>query len=160
MGFGKQRRYSITLVAAIAAMTLSAAMASSASAAPDADQNGCTGTINSPHYSSGAGGVIAKGRWSCTDVPSTVYLGTASTGFYLWKCPGESLSNCTLEGINEDNISVTVSGKTYTLYVPPSSSSGAKGSGYWIAEATWYSHGPKGSSSDRTIYSPWWKGSS
>jgi hypothetical protein len=39
---------------------------------PDANTYGCSANMQNPHYSSGAGGVIAKSRWKCDKVPVTI----------------------------------------------------------------------------------------
>lgn len=117
--------------------------------------NGCNVTIDNPHFSSGAGGIIAKGRFSCTDVPSTIHInGNRGTSFLLWLCPNKPpksesylynpANGCTPKGSNTDNVSATSSGTTYTRYVPPSSQGGAHGNGWWISCSTWYSSGPNG----------------
>jgi hypothetical protein len=122
--------------------------------------------LQTPHYSTGAGGVIAKANWSCTYVPTTVFLNTATTGYWLWVCPSQGQdseswieSNCTFKGGNHENIDATVSGQQYTRYVPPAGQPGAHGTGYWISCSIWYSSGPKGTDSDRTQFSAWWYGS-
>jgi hypothetical protein len=117
------------------------------------DINGCAATINNPHFSDGVGGIIAKGRYECTDVPSTIHInGNRGTRFLLWLCPHEPpksesylynpVNGCSPKGSNTSNVRLTTSGDRVTRYVP--SQGGAHGSGWWIACTTWYSSGPNG----------------
>ena len=48
--------------------------------------NGCVASIQNPHISSNAGGVIAKGNWVCALVPTTIKLNNPyGAGFNLWE---------------------------------------------------------------------------
>jgi hypothetical protein len=127
-----------------------------------AGNNQCTANINNPHFSTGANGVIVKGQWSCIDVPTTINLSAVGHGFLLWNCPTEpeksesyllNNPNCVTKGSNHDDISLTGSGSKSTRTAPPAPQSGAHGSGWWIACATWQSHGPNGTGSMVTTFS-------
>jgi len=135
-----------------------------------AETNACSANLQTPHYSSGAGGIISKGTWQCTDVPTTVTLAYPNgQGFNLWLCTDKSPTrteaylqndpNCLYKGTDASNISATVANATYTRYVPPSGQSGAHGSGWWVACAVWRSFGPKGTGGPTTSFSPIWEGS-
>ena len=134
--------------------------------AASTDKNGCSANLQTPHYSTGAGGVIAKANYSCTYVPSTVYLGTRTTGYWLWVCPSKGpddeswiVQNCRFINGNIENVYATVSGGENIRYVPPAGNPPGHGSGWWISCSQWYSSGPKGVSSDRLDFSAWWEGS-
>jgi len=108
-----------------------------------------------------AGGVLAKATWDCKYVPTTVHLGTKTTGYWLWVCPTSPEKNeqwlalnCNLVGANGENINVRRSGHDYTRIVPPSPLPPAHGSGYWITCSIWYSSGPIGTDSDRLQFGP------
>lgn len=115
------------------------------------DQNGCGGQMDTPHYSSGAGGVIAKWRVHCNDVG--VGIGYS---LYLYRCFAQPPRNkqavngstygCSLRSSYTGSIRTeSPIGKVYTRYVPPLGQGGAQGQGYyWIAYAHWYSTGDAG----------------
>jgi hypothetical protein len=143
----------IALVAAVCAIVTVGLIAPQEALA--ADQNGCSVTIDNPHASSGAAGVIAKGRFQCSHVPSTIYInGSRSTSFLLWLCPRQPpkdegyltlpYNGCSVKGSDGSNVAATVANTVYTRYVPPGGTQGAHGNGWWIACAVWYSHGPLG----------------
>lgn len=91
-------------------------------------------TMDGPHYSSGAGGAIAKFRW-CNEATYQV------TGdLYLFLCPSQPSSDestwgdigCVLKQHTAINFTAS-GGSTYTRYVPPSGFAGAHGTGWWVA---------------------------
>jgi hypothetical protein len=154
----------ITLSAsATSLMGLAPVALASARAASVADKNMCSATINNPHYSTAESGIIAKGRWICGDVPTTIHLDGlyGSSGLYLWLCtdkaPQKSESylhndtNCRVKGYNQSDINVTIAGDTYTRYVP--AVGGAHGNGWWVACAVWSSRGPLGTGGPTTTFS-------
>jgi hypothetical protein len=124
-----------------------------------ADRNGCSNTIENPHYSSGALGIIAKGHWSCTSAPTVIYL-SGERGFFLWLCPSNPpkdelwiSSHCTQKGRNGTDFTISQANTDYVRYVPPSSLPGAHGTGYWIACSMWQSGGYQGTSDVHTVFS-------
>src|SRR5215470_13742380 len=166
---GIRGQFSRMTAAGLAATVAAGFMLFAASPASAADRNGCSATIDTPHVSTGAGGVIAKGRWQCTSVPTTVFLSTATTGLLLWLCPqnpqpSESYltnpnNHCNAMGYNFGDFDVDVAGQTYTRWVPPQGTPGAHGSGYWVACAVWFTPGPNGQGQDRKTFTPIWHGS-
>jgi hypothetical protein len=159
----------MTAAGLAAAVLFAGSMLFAASPALAKDKNGCNAKIDTPHFSTGAGGVIVKGRWSCTAVPTNVFLGTRTTGLFLWLCPqqpqpsesylGDPSNHCVIKTNNIEDIFVKVADRTYTRYAPPQGQPGVHGSGYWIACSVWYSSGPNGTSSDITTFGPIWHGS-
>jgi hypothetical protein len=125
--------------------------------------NECDVSMDTPHYSDSEAGVIAKGRWWCDLVPTTVYLSTHTTGLELYLCQKDPEHNigwlntyCALKGCNKMDVHLTLSGKRVTRYVPAEGP--AHGAGYWISVSTWYDSGPGGTSPDTTSYSRVWEG--
>lgn len=125
-----------------------------------ADVNGCTANVQNPHYSSGAGGNIAKATWVCSKVPTTINIGYGVGGFWLWRCPNEPPKseyylgqNCTIVGFDGSSISITRANTQYTRYAPPSGTPGARGRGWYMACTTWRSQGPGGTSGTVTTFS-------
>lgn len=128
------------------------------------DKNMCSANINNPHFSSGAGGAIVKGQWSCLDAPTTIFLDFShgSSDFNLWLCTDKApeLSenyltgdvNCKIKGFNTQNITITGPGSV-TRTAPPAPQPGAHGKGWWVACAVWVSVGPLGTSSPNTTFS-------
>jgi hypothetical protein len=159
----------ITVAGLAAAVLFTGSVLFTASPAFATDKNGCNAHINTPHFSTGAGGVIVKGKYDCTSVPTTIFLGTRTTGLYLWLCPHQpqpsesyltnSNNHCSIRGANFGDVHVRVAGRIYTRYAPPGGQPGAHGSGYWVACSVWYSSGPNGTSSDTTSFGPIWQGS-
>lgn len=94
----------------------------------------CTLAMDSPHVSSGAGGVIAKLRYCDEDG------GRVEVDLYLFLCPNKPSSN---EANWKNEGCVVKSWKyyewtaspfsSYTRYVPPSGTPGAHGTGWWVA---------------------------
>lgn len=126
---------------------------------PAADANGCGVTMQNPHYSTGAAGIIEKANWTCQDVPTTVYINypnyVAGYDLILWFCGGTFpqasvpylISNCSPEGDWYGHFTITSSGNggEVTRYSPPQGQPGAHGSGFWIASVRWTTEGPNGS---------------
>jgi hypothetical protein len=90
--------------------------------------------MDTPHVSSGAGGVIAKYRY-CGEQTDTV-----SVHLYLFLCPVKPSSNeqnwesqgCVVQAYFDYSWTASA-GTTYTRYVPPSGTPGAHGTGWWVA---------------------------
>lgn len=104
-------------------------------------------TVDRPHYSAGAGGIIAKGKVSGCGSTARVYELLS-----LWLCPSNSNPPDPITKSWEDNHCTPVvaahhpegggyfnpSGTgTDVRYVPRQSEPGAHGTGIWIAENTW-----------------------
>jgi hypothetical protein len=129
----------------------------------------CTASIDNPHYSTGAGGVIAKGNWKCALVPSDIEFTGGFIGFNLWLCTDKSPtrtesyltgdSHCSIKGTYATAFEITVAGQTYVRYVPPSGQSGAHGTGWWVACAVWESVHNGVVGSVVTTFSNVWEGS-
>lgn len=160
--FSITRRVGLAACAALCLVSVVLTTASKAVAKPGAstDKNGCSANVQTPHLSSGAGGVIGKANYTCTDVPSTIYLDTKTTGYWLYRCgssPPQSIQwvedNCDPAGKNIENVDVTVSDSENIRYVPPEGEGSGQGIGYWISYTTWFSSGPNGTSEDRTDWS-------
>ena len=122
-----------------------------------AELNSCSVTsMQTPHYSTGAGGVIAKATWACSFVPTTIRL----YPYALYLCPSQPpqdetwiVLNCTQKGQNTNNISITQPNTNYTRYVPPSGLPGAHGAGWWTSCVMWDSVGPNGTSAEHLNFS-------
>jgi hypothetical protein len=101
----------------------------------------CAGYMDNPHVSTGAGGIIAKGRWICEPgVTQVTYTLT------LYLCPNPPVGQeqdwtsegCVFEGDpNSGVIEAPIPGDTYTRYVPGNVP--AHGTGYWIASNVYQS---------------------
>lgn len=98
----------------------------------------CTSSTESPHYSSTAGGVIAKSRWVCQKSNPIPYQ------LYLYKCPNKPASNktavmdnCTLQKKRESSFTHPGGGATVTRYVPIKGAEPAHGCGYWAQINRW-----------------------
>lgn len=130
-----------------------------------AEANGCSVNVNNLHVSTGAGGVISKGFWSCERVPTDIILDTSQLdGCTQWVCPTDNngakdedwiSSHCTNKGATYVDFTIYTAFKSYTRYTPPSGQPGAHGSGHWISCAQWHSNGPNGPSSQHTNFSNW-----
>lgn len=94
---------------------------------------GCTQSVDNPHYSSGAGGIIVKARITCYGAYHNV-----QGSLWLWLCPEppsggqDTWSNqgCTAMAIGWFNREVAPD-QTITVYSPPEGEPGVHGSGYW-----------------------------
>jgi hypothetical protein len=147
----------ICFIGSAALITLTTTTAAEAAALVS---NGCTASVQNPHYSSGAGGNIAKATWACSRVPTTINISYGVGGFWLWRCPNQPPKsesylgqNCTIVGYTGQNVSVTKANTSYTRYAPPSGTPGARGAGWYMACTTWRSQGPGGTGSISTTFS-------
>lgn len=94
----------------------------------------CIGFMDNPHPSSGAGGIIAKGRWQCTPGVNSVTF-----ALFLFLCPqppsGPESSwpsqGCSIQAMSSGTIPNP--GPEETRYVPELGQPGAHGTGYFIA---------------------------
>jgi hypothetical protein len=102
----------------------------------------CTTSVENPHYSSGAGGVIAKSRVTCT-ASVNYYDGD----FLLFVCRSNptgpentwaSQYGCVQKAVAGAYLSPPYAGTVYSFYVPALGSPGAHGTGYWVACMVWY----------------------
>ena len=110
-----------------------------------ADSNGCEGRIETPHYSTGARGVIAKARWLCSRAA------IVDIDFRLWACrlkyPQNDVTwlanNCVLVGRNTNAVVVHSENLNtwITRYAPPAGEPGSNWHGYYVACAGWSSDG-------------------
>jgi hypothetical protein len=99
----------------------------------------CAPKMDTPHNSSGAGGVIAKLR-HCLDG----YDDLIEVTLLLYLCPNPPSGNeqnwenegCVPKAAKTYTWYQT-SGTWYTRYVPPTGQSGAHGTGYWVACAAY-----------------------
>jgi hypothetical protein len=103
----------------------------------------CGVVVQNPHYSSGAGGVIAKFNFSCDPGVSTI-----GYSLFLFLCSsspqGQPESSWGAYGCaikSETSGSVTSPPLSFTRYIP--ATGGDHGTGYWIA-CTVYSYTVKG----------------
>jgi hypothetical protein len=142
------------------AVTLASVVAFFPGVARAADQNGCQASIDNPHYSGGAAGIIAKGNWLCSVAPATIYLHAPPGGFLLFLCPTQPpknedwiAQNCTQKGINTTDFTISTANQWNVRYVPPLGQPGAHGTGWWIACAMWSSGGYNGTSPLHTTFS-------
>jgi hypothetical protein len=123
--------------------------------------NGCVASIQNPHISSNAGGVIAKGNWVCALVPTTIKLNNPyGAGFNLWACASNPpqdenylINNCVWKAANFTDFTITVANSDNIRYTPPLGQPGAHGGGWWIACAQWRANGPGGLSGLHTTFS-------
>jgi hypothetical protein len=160
----KRRRIRLAIVIFCTCATSLAGLLASAGTAFASDKNMCSASIANPHVSTGAGGVIAKGQWSCLDTPTTIFLDFThgSAGLNLWLCTDkapektetylEDDGNCIIWGSNYENIKLT-GPSSVTRSVPPSPEPGGIGDGWWVACAVWASQGPLGTGSPVTTFS-------
>lgn len=98
----------------------------------------CTGKIQDPHYSSGAGGAIAKVDVTCTG--SGVSSVAVRTRGLLTFAPSSSSTNTNVSFSNRatsDQTQTIAIGKTTTYYLPQTGSNGGRGTGFWRATFTW-----------------------
>lgn len=127
--------YRPTLIAALVLAVPAAFVGTSTPAAaaivPDTI---CTVAMDSPHYSAGAGGAIAKFRF-CDESGGTVQV-----ALFLYLCPSQPTlpestwesQGCVLKA-STGYTWVASAFVTYTRYVPPSGTPGAHGTGWWVA---------------------------
>jgi hypothetical protein len=96
----------------------------------------CGGTIDSAHFSSGAGGVIYKTRITCkgtgSGYPKTVAL-TSSGALYFG---ASKYGTYKLRATSNYTQTATVNGNTLTFYTPRTGRGGV-GCGYWLAMSSW-----------------------
>jgi hypothetical protein len=151
------------LVLALTSASPASAVANRAMASA-ADANGCSVSIQLPHWSNGADGHIDKATWKCSGVPTTITLSgfvVLQRGFYLWLCPSEPRDNilwlaqhCRTAWSNHENLKLTPRHKSGTRTVPPAPAKGARGTGWYIGYILWQSHGPHGAGKNITTYGP------
>lgn len=135
MAHRPKRRVTLLFVA----LLLGTALGAFAPLQPALANHACSAWVESPHFSTGAGGVIVKSRFLCgSSVPFI------SQNTYLYLCsqtPQMSETwlqgNCTLKGQNNQSIQSPVTNTTYTRYAPPPPYAGAKGTGWWIGCVMW-----------------------
>jgi hypothetical protein len=116
------------------------------------DTNSCAIEVNNPHPSVGAGGIIAKVNWQCSDVTPNRSLYYA---LHLYRCPMSDpqrdyewlYDHCYPKAFNGNPDRPVTSTAPVTAYVPDSNLPGVHGTGYWIAEAIWTSSYADGSHS-------------
>lgn len=108
----------------------------------------CTGTVEYPHYSAGAGGAISKIRITCKGYGLTS-VGVRVQGLMQFAASSSSTNtNVTFvtRATSDETQSVTVNGAEKTFYLPRVGSSGGRGTGFWRATGTWYFNAPAGPS--------------
>lgn len=115
----------------------------------DSGSTGCLWTPHSPHYSRGAGGVIAKSSWTCeSDVSFTHYYLT------LFLCDTDSPDGREADWVSSGQCSVAAKGPGRTIndpgntwkypngqrirYVPEKPAPGVRTNGYYIQCVQWY----------------------
>lgn len=151
-------------------LAMGTGVAAFSAATPGLAATNCSVNMQTPHFSTGANGVISKATWKCTQFPSTIYLSLLSAaGFNLWLCTDKSPTRtetyllndgkCSILGTNGENFTINgTSGVTRTT--PPGSGTGAHGNGWWVACAVWRSIGPTGGEGSLvTSFSAVWEGS-
>lgn len=91
----------------------------------------CTARSDAPHFSRGAGGVIVKGRTTCSNSMPEVRLDT-----YLFRCPAAppagTTEGCTRVADGHRNIPNPTNGMQYTDYAPKQGDPGLKGPSWWV----------------------------
>jgi hypothetical protein len=100
----------------------------------------CTGQIQDPHYSKGAGGAIAKLNVKCTGTGVSVVT-VRTQGLLTF---GASSSPTQKKGVimgtratSDYSRSLNVNGKDEVFYLPHPGSNGGRGTGFWRATFTW-----------------------
>lgn len=134
----KARRY-FALVSSLSVLASLLTMATPARA----DTNSCTSSTNNPHYSSPAGGAIAKATYKCT----TSNVDKIWVSQILWKCPTSNVTknktwlknNCVNKGQNNQDIWTPTANHQYERISPPQPEPGAQGTGWWILYNHWIS---------------------
>jgi hypothetical protein len=114
----------------------------------------CFGSMDKPHPSAGANGVIAKAHFLCaTGTSNLIYQ------INLFLCPFRTEGtpnkawmhdNCTEMGVNANAMSPPPAGREFLRYVPPSGQPGARGTGWWIAHNHYNADG-----NDHIVISQW-----
>jgi hypothetical protein len=99
----------------------------------------CTGQIQDPHFSTGAGGAIAKLNVKCTGTgASAVTVRTRGLlTFAASSSPSQTKVTFGTRATSDYSQSVTVNGKEVTFYLPQPGSNGGRGTGFWRATFTW-----------------------
>lgn len=136
----------LRLLAAVLLLSLVVATPSLAASHSDVGPRAlpkCTEWMDSPHFSSGAGGAISKGRFKCDSGVAQTYKDVI---MYLYLCtskpPTDSedqwwLYGCVPKKSATYSSVFAGSGQTVTRYVPPSGQAGAHGSGWWVSCMTY-----------------------
>lgn len=125
----------MSVIAVAAGLAISANPATAAPFISD-----CTITVEDPHFSdvTRANGVVAKARIQCRHVKTAHYT------VKLWLCRDRPhvtnggiwfCRDSTLKGEDSDVITNPKDGKTITRVAPKLGEPGARGSGYWVANA-------------------------
>lgn len=106
----------------------------------------CTGEVEYPHYSSGAGGAISKIRITCTGSGLASVRVRAQGLLQFAKSSSSTNTNVTFvnRGDSDQWQWVTVNGATKTFYLPETGKNGGRGTGFWRATGTWYFEHPGG----------------
>lgn len=138
-----------SLLCAVVVTGIAAVAVSPATGSPQAAPSGilasCSVGVQTPHYSSGASGVIAKPYWSC---PSTDSEYVSSWLGYLYRCtskPDATKAESTWQNTNgcravrsgssaDSGGGFTVpAGQTVVRYIPPLGQTGATSGAWFIA---------------------------
>jgi len=117
------------------------AVASATFSSGAVDAGDCLSTVENPHFSRGAGGVIVKARYGCANV------GRLNGVLQLFLCstrpPRDEqyiATQCTVKGYDNFDFD-PVNNNVYTRYAPRLSRPGAHGTGWWVG-CTIYNAGP------------------
>jgi hypothetical protein len=136
-------RVKSTVVKAAAAVAAAVALVLAggvpANAAAIYSKVSCTGTFQYPHYSSGAGGAIAKVDVTCKGSGMSVVK--VRVRGLLSFAPSSSSKNTKVtfstRAQSDQTQVVGVGGTKITYYIPQVGKNGGRGTGFWRATATW-----------------------
>ncbi|MCU1485807.1 MAG: hypothetical protein JWN67_2553 [Actinomycetia bacterium] len=111
----------------------------------------CTTSIDNPHFSSGAGGIIVKGHFDC----GAATVDEVAFVMQLYVCPSYPSNPteanlavyCTLKA-NNGRSDYNVPPGDHTRYAPENTLPGVHGTGYWVGciIINWYDPNFQGSS--------------
>lgn len=98
----------------------------------------CNATVDAPHTSSGAGGIIVKSRSICYG-----NVAQARFGLDLFQCPRKPTGDkdtwgsqgCSVVKVGGRVVNSAVDGATYTTYAPNVGTAGAHGTRWWAGVA-------------------------
>lgn len=127
-----------SLVGTIIALVSLFPISASAMVLPQSQSIGsCNEQMNYPHYSSGAGGAVAKATFQC----GTSHVISYTLNLYVcYEVPPPDVNflnaNCENNAQTSGAFRATP-GQQYTQVVPPLGQAGAHGCGYWAATDNW-----------------------
>ena len=146
----------MTLSRFVVATTLAMFAVVSVPSISEAVTPSCSVTVDSPHFSTGANGVIVKSHTKCNYSVAKVY---SNIRLFLCRIQYGTLNSiksyCALESEADYAIYNPVNGADNVRYAPPAGTPGALGNGWWIGEGIWSTYSSKGPVGGGQILGPW-----